>query len=225
MHTPWHPPNAHVDFVHGDGQQIARALGHDVAQHVRIASMYAALLARGQLAEDQRDHIEIIAEHLDRLQLTITGIVRWLRLAETELILCECDLTRLWAEATAGLAGAFTHDALPCLKGDRDLLGVLLRELASNAVRYKLSPIHVHIRAELADNTWVITISDRGPGIPASHRQHMLLPLHRLHTWDESPGIGMGLPIALRIAQRHGGSLRISGGPDGGCMVQVTIPA
>lgn len=195
-----------------------------MAQHVRIASVYTSLLARGQLTEDQRDRVEIIAEQLDRLQLTIAGLVRWLRLAESELILCECDLNRLWAEATAGLEGGFTHDPLPFVRGDQSLLTMLLRELAINAVRYQTSPIRVHIRAELLDHAWQITIRDRGPGIPASHHEQLLLPLHRLHTWDDIPGIGMGLAVAQRIAQRHGGSLRISDGPDGGCTVQVTIP-
>ena len=222
--TPPRSAPSCVGIALGDGPQIARALGHDVAQHVRIASMYASLMARGQLAGDQRDQLEILAGQLDRLQMTIAGLVRWLRLAETELVLCECDLTRLWIEATAGLEGEFTNDPLPNLRGDRGLMSDMLRELAINAVRYHVSPIHVHIREELQDRCWRITISDRGPGIPASHHDQMLLPLHRLHTWDGVPGIGMGLAVAQRIAQRHDGSLRIADSPDGGCMVQVTIP-
>ena len=225
VNIPTHAAKSRVGCAVGDGPQIARALGHDVAQHVRIASMYTSLLARGQLAEDQRDQVEIIAGQLDRLHMTIAGLVRWLRLAETELMLSDCDLNRLWADATADLEGEFTHDPLPILNGDQDLLIVLLRELAINAVRYQLSPIRVHLRAELNNLAWQITISDRGPGIPASHHDQMLLPLHRLHTWEDIPGIGMGLAVAQRIAQRHGGSLRITDGPDGGCMVQVAIPA
>ena len=208
-----------------DAQHVATALSHDVRQHARLASIYCSLLARGQLSERQRAQLQVIASHSDRLQQVLAGLVRWLRLADEPLSRQPCDLAHLWSTATADLAADCTAGALPVINGDVRLLGDLLRELALNAVRYRgvgRAAIALHVVS--TERGWELRISDNGPGIAEQDRAHVLLPLHRLCTWEEVPGFGLGLAVASRIAARHGGELQITSGSTGGCTVVVRLP-
>lgn len=207
-----------------DGRQLAAALSHDVRQHARLAAVYCSLLARSQLDERQRAQLTVVATHAERLQHILGSLVHWLRLADDPLDRHPCDLAQLWSAATADLPADVEHEPLPVINGDPQLLGELLRELALNAVRYRGGRARIAVQAVHDDHGWELRISDDGPGIPLAERERVLLPLHRLHSWEEVAGHGMGLALASRIAARHGGGLRIAEAPGGGCMVQVRLP-
>ncbi len=67
----------------------------------------------------------------------------------------------------------------------------------------------------------VIRVRDTGPGMPASVRERILEPLAS----SKHRGKGLGLYIAARITENHGGRLSIESGPAGGTTVSVRIPA
>jgi two-component system sensor histidine kinase TctE len=74
-----------------------------------------------------------------------------------------------------------------------------------------------------ADAT-VLAITDNGPGVPEDLREIVLRRFQRgdQHTSD---GMGLGLPIAKRIAEVHHASLRLGSGPEGrGLRVEVRLP-
>ncbi len=206
-----------------DGRQLAAALSHDVRQHARLAAVYCSLLARGDLNERQRAQLKVVASHTDRLQQVLVPLVHWLRLADEPLNRQPCALAGLWATAIADLPADFTQGDLPVIDGDPLLLGELLREVVLNAVRFHPGRARIDVQATRTAHGWELTISDDGPGIPAKERGRVLLPLHRLHSWEEVEGHGMGLALAARIAARHDGELCIGSGPAGGCRVQVRL--
>ncbi len=207
-----------------DRRQLAAALSHDVRQHARLVSAYCSLIARGPLDERQRSQMAVVTDHAGRLQEILGVLVRWLRLADEPLDRQPCDLERLWAAATAGLAGDIVTGPLPTIVGDPTLLGEMLRELALNAVRYHPGRARIDLQATLADGAWVLDLSDDGAGIPGEHRAQVLLPLHRLHSWEQVHGTGMGLTLAARIALRHGGRLEIAESAGGGCRIRIHLP-
>lgn len=206
-----------------DCRHLAGALSHDVRQHARLASVYCSLINRGDLDERQRGMLAVVADHADRMQHVLGILVRWLRLAEQPVDRRPCDLGRLWSRATANLAAECLGNDLPAIVGDPELLEEMLRELAVNAVRFHGARPQISLRAELQEDYWELHIDDDGPGIPPQHWERVLQPLHRLHSWEEVKGHGMGLAVAERIAVRHGGSLRIVSKSGAGCSVQVRL--
>lgn len=208
-----------------DGQVLASALSHDVRQHARLAGAYASLLARSELTDRQRAQVAIISDHADRLQRVLGELVRWLRLADEPIARERCDLAALWGAALTGVDAESSCGGLPMVAGDPALLQELLGELVRNAARYRGGVPRLRLDAQRRDGMWELVVSDDGPGIPAEQRERVLLPLHRLHSWEQVPGHGMGLALAARIAERHGGSLRIAEAPGGGCAVHVLLPA
>ena len=106
------------------------------------------------------------------------------------------------------------------------LINTLMRSLLANAIQY--SPEHTIIETHLkpSGEGYHITVCDQGPGIPAEERERALSRFVRL---DQrlGGGAGLGLAIARRIAELHGGQLTLSDRPDGnaGLCVSIWLPA
>ena len=213
-----------VPEVADDHRQLAAALSHDVLQHARLATAYCSLLARSQLDHRQLAQVAVIADHADRLQQLLAALVRWLRLLDEQPQRQPCDLDQVWRAVISDLPADFHPAALPTILADPVLMTELLRELAVNAVRYHPGRARIACSVQRRVDCWLIMITDDGLGIPAADRQRVLAPLHRLHSWEQVPGHGMGLALAERIVVRHCGSLSIHEAAGGGCMVQVMIP-
>ena len=130
----------------------------------------------------------------------------------------ELDLADLAAEECASQAPAalargirIELDAEPDVRvrGNRELLGALLRNLLDNAIRYAPDEARVSVRLHEEDGVPVIAVSDSGKGIPESMIPMLGRRFHRLGS-QERPGVGLGLSIASRIAELHGGGLAYS---------------
>ena len=106
------------------------------------------------------------------------------------------------------------------------LINTLMRSLLANAIQY--SPEHTTIETHLTPSGegYHISVCDQGPGIPAEERERALSRFVRL---DQrlGGGAGLGLAIARRIAELHGGQLTLSDRPDGnsGLCVSIWLPA
>jgi signal transduction histidine kinase len=67
---------------------------------------------------------------------------------------------------------------------------------------------------------WTIQVADKGPGVPTALREQILEPFFT----TKARGGGLGLPIAKRVAELHGGSIALDFPASGGTCVTVTAP-
>ncbi|WP_231897264.1 sensor histidine kinase [Vreelandella subglaciescola] len=98
--------------------------------------------------------------------------------------------------------------------GDATLLGVLVRNLVDNAVRYTPSGGLVDVRIKRIGSEVLLQIVDTGPGIPEEERKGAVSRFYRVLGSGEE-GSGLGLSIAERIAELHGASLTLEDGDTG----------
>jgi len=110
--------------------------------------------------------------------------------------------------------------AAPVL-GDAAELRRLLRNLLDNAVRHAAT--RVEVRLHCNDSGVVLEVVDDGPGVPEADRERVF---DRFYRGDAArarhAGSGLGLAIARSVAERHGGDLRLLGGP--GAHFQLRLP-
>lgn len=95
--------------------------------------------------------------------------------------------------------------------------------LIQNAVRYGDS---AQVSANAEADLILVSIEDRGPGIPAEHLESVFTPFKRLDParGDGQPGYGLGLTIARSLIRLHGGEIALSNRGEGGLRALVTLP-
>ncbi|MDR2240278.1 MAG: sensor histidine kinase N-terminal domain-containing protein [Zoogloeaceae bacterium] len=121
-----------------------------------------------------------------------------------------------------GLTAAETGTA-PTVAGDAVLLGVLLRNLLDNAVRYTPAGGEVDVAVRPTGTGVSLAVTDTGPGIPAEKCERAFDRFYRALGSGEE-GSGLGLSIVRRIADLHRARVHLGPGPDGrGLRVEVTF--
>jgi signal transduction histidine kinase len=99
----------------------------------------------------------------------------------------------------------------------------VLTNLVDNAIKYGTPP---DIELAHVGTAWILSVADRGPGIPEESLQSVFLPYHRL---DKSRnrttgGVGLGLSVAQSIVQGHGGDIELKARTGGGLLVAIRLP-
>jgi signal transduction histidine kinase len=144
----------------------------------------------------------------------------------------EIDLAALAGPIVRGLgsqqpdrAVAFTAPESIAVKADSNLAKLLLQKLLDNA--WKFTEARPDGAVELGsfekDRNTIYYIRDNGAGFDMNHKDHLFKPFQRLHRTDEFAGNGIGLAIAKRIVERHGGRIWAEGKTGAGATFYFTL--
>ena len=118
------------------------------------------------------------------------------------------------------------HEGISPVYADPDMIGLALRQLLGNAVKYSPPETAIGISASQLEDTVTIGVRDHGPGIPAEELELIFERFYRGKQTQESvAGTGMGLSIARDIVRAHDGKLRVQNTPEGGAQFSFTVPA
>ena len=143
----------------------------------------------------------------------------------------QLDLTGLAAEecARAGaVLGMSTTGQSLVVQGSPRLLRRLMRNLLENAKRYGGQGEVGMALTQKSDGTQefaVISVQDRGPGVPLAERERIFEPFYRLLGASERDGgVGLGLALVKSISERHGGTVHCEARSGGGASFVVELP-
>ncbi len=98
---------------------------------------------------------------------------------------------------------------LPALTGDRDLLGLAIYNLIENALKFTAGKDSVEVRALEDGRAIIIEVADTGPGIAPDDLQSVFEELYRGANARGVDGSGLGLALAQRIVELHGGQIAV----------------
>ena len=232
------------DFDHMAGQlQILlssqRRLLHDVSHEIRspLARLQAAIGLTRQQPEKldaSLDRIEREAGRLDELVgelLTLSRLEVGMTSAADEevdvvdLVAGIADDARFEAEATGRRVLFFGAGAI-FVRVRAELLHRALENVIRNAVKYTREGTAVEVRIEqwAASNRLIVTVSDQGPGVPETDLQAIFEPFFRSEAHGKNVGFGLGLAIARRAIEMHGGTIHAMNRDGGGLCVEMVLP-
>lgn len=115
---------------------------------------------------------------------------------------------------------------LPAVAADRRRLGQVVHNLVANALRYTPPGGRVALAAGLEDGHLRVTVADNGPGIAAEHLPYVFDRFYRVDPsrTRETGGSGLGLTIARRLVEAHGGEIGVDSSPGAGSRFWFTLP-
>lgn len=115
---------------------------------------------------------------------------------------------------------------LPLLQLDAVLMERVLVNLLDNAIKYTPEGTTITVTASVADGDCVLSVQDAGPGLPVHLSPEQLFePFTRGQAESAVFGMGLGLALAQRIVQAHGGRLRVAAADPGpGTIFSVHLP-
>jgi two-component system sensor histidine kinase KdpD len=209
------------------------ALAHDFK--TPLTSMKAAASDLRSNVTDGRDRelATIIDEDVDRLQALVSDAVQMLRIDAGDFVLHRDRHTLAdivgWTlrQFESRLDGHSVTTHIPeslSVDADRDLLGLALRQLLDNAVKYSPPASTIEIAAA-GDRTVEIVVRNSGPAIPERERDRVFERFYRGSQARRIPGTGMGLTIVQQIAQAHGGTVSVASSPERGTQVTMSLPS
>ena len=116
-----------------------------------------------------------------------------------------------------GIALKVEADVPARVKGNRELVSQALANLVDNAIKYTETRQAVNgatpeivVRALSEGDRILLTVADRGPGIPEADRGRVIERFVRLEQSRSQPGSGLGLSLASAVARLHGGELTLA---------------
>ena len=254
-----HPPELHLligainDLMARLGSALALQrhfladAAHELRTPITALRLQLQLLERaGDAAQREAALVELRAG-IERAQRLIEQLLQLSRLApETPALRREpVDLAGLVRTSVSRFSaraddmkidlGAVVESA-PMVAADAQQLAILLNNLLDNALRHTPAGGRVDVGASVENGHPCLTVTDSGPGIPASERQRVFDRFYRGQNGQNgqnvysdtgtSNGSGLGLAIVQAVAERHGAGIRLDEAPGGtGLRVTVSFPS
>jgi len=215
-------------------EQFAYVASHDLQEPLRMVASYTQLLAkryRGKLDADADDFIEFAVDGAKRMQELITDLLAYARIGkrgqEFRTTSSEAALSAALQNLAAAIResdAAIRSGPLPPVWADPVQLQQIFQNLLGNAVKFRHSrQPEIQVSGEESGAEWHFRVADNGIGIDPQHADRIFQLFQRLHTREQYPGTGIGLPICKRIAERHGGRIWVESQPGQGTTFHFTI--
>ena len=232
-------------------EEFTWAASHDLKEPIRKVQILADMLkdkSKDHLDDEEKRYLGKIENAAKRMMLLVDDLLEYSHVSEAvkhteeinlndKLSLILTDLDEVIREKKA----AIVLNPLPTVKGYRRQLQQLFQNLIINSLKYskpnvppkiEISSTEVTGRtsglsvAPQYENTafYKITIRDNGIGFKEENAGKIFGMFQRLHTNEEYSGSGIGLSIAKRVVQKHGGYIKAEGKPGEGAVFYVLLP-
>jgi len=229
-------------LLHGEarGADLHLAmLAHQFKAPLAVLRQCVAVVLQGyagDVSPRAKGMIEVAAQRADQMMRFVDDWLTLSRLEEGRGLqkAARVDLMALVQEAVEGVKqcaeseklsiGCSAANAPGTVQADASALGELFANLLDNAVRYTPAGGSVWVEVSRTEDEALVTVRDTGPGISPQDIKHIFEPFYRAKAQKGIPGTGLGLPIAKRIAEAHGGRIDVHTAPGQGSAFRVFLP-
>jgi len=215
------------------------AVSHELSTPLTCIKASVELLQEtgaGAISDTQEELLRTIAHHTDRLETLVTELLDVTKLEAGQLALSPqpTDLRVIVKRAVEALSPLFEGKGqtiglnLPSKIGsvmvDRRRIEQVLTNLLSNAHKFAPKGGHIEVTLVERDDYLEVSVNDDGPGIPPSEQERIFEKFYVIDDGRDRTGVGLGLYIARRLVELHGGHIWVESKLGEGSTFRFTLP-
>jgi signal transduction histidine kinase len=224
--------SARLEETEQDRRSALADVSHELRTPLTVIQGNLEALLDGVYPADA-EHLQLLLDETRILERMIDDL-RTLTLAEAGSLVLHREPTDVGALLT-DVAASYRSQAdqagitlsvvaagdIPPIDLDPARIREVVSNLVTNALRHTQRNGKVELSAALAGESVEVTVHDTGSGIPEDQLERIF---DRFYRSPDSPGSGLGLPIAKSLVEAHGGTIAAASEPGGGTTVQVKLP-
>ena len=227
---------AELERSNAELEQFAYVASHDLREPLRMVASYTELLSeryRGKLDERADKYIGYINDGARRMQRLVSDLLALSRVGTQGKPLEPVNSATVLKNVMRSMTPAIRESraqvqpgSLPVVTADEGQLGQLFQNLIGNAIKFRAPdrPPSIIIDAKRSNGAWIFSVQDNGIGIESQYSERIFQMFQRLHGRDEYEGNGIGLAIAKKIVERHGGNIWLSSAVGEGTVFYFSLP-
>jgi signal transduction histidine kinase len=228
-----------LEVVSEQKSRFLARMSHELRTPLNAIIGFSQVLARRSYGELNPKQAEYVSDVVDSGQHLLALVDELLDLAKVETGTLELEAGRVdLAGLLGGSLALFEEQAgrqsislaldvspgLGVIEADPRKLKQVMFNLLANAVRFTPSGGRVVLGARRAGGRVRISVSDTGPGIAPEEREAIFEEFRQGSAGDDAGGTGLGLPLARRLVELHGGRLYVESESGRGSIFTVDLP-
>jgi signal transduction histidine kinase len=218
-------------------EAFSYSISHDLRAPLRAITSFSSILAKDHsagMSEEAHNDLERVRVNARRMDQLVEDLLQFSRLSRQRLIKRDVDLAALAQEVFEELSMLnpnrrieFHVGGLRHCMGDPSLLRQVIVNLLSNAVKFTRDrdPATIEIGCRQEGGISIYFVQDNGAGFDMKYAKGLFGVFQRMHKQEEFEGTGVGLSIAQRVIERHGGHIWAEATPGKGAKFYFTLEA
>ena len=222
-----------VDNINKELKDFASIVSHDLKAPLRgIKSLAGWLLddCSDRLGDQGKEQINLLLGRVERMYNLIDGVLQYSIVGRTEEKVVPVNLNKFVPEIIDMLVPpknikVTVESDLPVIKCEETQIMQLFQNLLSNAIKYMNKPQGwVKVSCTEEDDDWKFSVADNGPGIEEKNFEKIFRMFQVVAVSDEFQGTGVGLTVAKKIVELHGGKIWVESKVGEGSTFFFTLP-
>lgn len=215
-------------------EQFTSDVAHELRTPIAVITAQCQYVRRKSAGiEEYQEAFEVIDRHSNKINLIISRLLELSRLDSQRMQIQkeEIDLPEIVQSVCEDMQEkeGSTVNIRQSLKeahtiGDIGLIMIAVQNLLANAVRYSPPGSAVEVETGMQDGMVFVSVKDYGMGISKEDMAHIFKRFYKADKSRNSKGFGLGLPLAMKIAQKHGGTLTVESVPRQGSTFTLLLP-
>lgn len=214
-------------------RELTYITAHDLKTPLRAIATLADWISTDyadKFDEQGKRHVKLLIGRAKRMSELIDAILQYSEIGRTPQKLVKVDLNVLLSEVIGEVAVPANieitiENELPELECGSSRIAQVFGNLLGNAVKYMdKADGKIRVACSEEDGFWKFSVADNGPGIGERYFEKIFQIFQTLSPRDESGGVGVGLTVAKKIVELHGGKIWVRSEPGRGSTFFFTLP-